>query len=242
MSTKLPVIQGLLNQVDKLVLGGGLAYTFAKAQGIPIGSSLCEEGMIETAKDLIKEAEEKGKNMYLPIDAVCAPGFPKEPMALEDTKTFDMVPGAGVEDGWMGLDVGPKTIELFREALTGCSKIIFNGELLHRRKRMSDSLSFVMLILCAIAFSPRQVPWECSKSSLSTRELRHSLTLSRIVRKQEAFPLSVEEIAWLLSRSSERPRPSRTFRLAEVQRLSCSPEISCQESLRSKTFLFERTA
>lgn len=160
MSTKLPVIKGLLNQVDKLVLGGGLAYTFAKAQGIPIGSSLCEEGMIETAKDLMKEAEEKGKKMYLPIDAVCAPGFPKEPMELEDTKTFDMVPGAGIEDGWMGLDVGSKTIALFREALTGCSKIIFNGELLHRRRRISDSLLFVVLIVCAMV---RQVPWEYSK-------------------------------------------------------------------------------
>jgi 3-phosphoglycerate kinase len=135
VSTKLPVIKGLLNQVDTLVLGGGLAFTFAKAQGIPIGSSLCEETMIDTAKELIKEAEEKGKKMYLPIDVVCAPGFPKEPMKLEDTKTFDMIPGAGIEDGWMGLDVGPKTIALFREALKGSSKIIFNGKLLWRRRK-----------------------------------------------------------------------------------------------------------
>ena len=211
MSTKLPVIKGLLNQVDKLVLGGGLAYTFAKAQGIPIGSSLCEEGMIETANDLIKEAEEKGKKMYLPIDAVCAPGFPKEPMELKDTKTFEMVPGAGVEDGWMGLDVGPKTIELFREALTGCSKIIFNGKVLHRRRRMSDSLPFVVLTLCAMDFSPRQVPWECSKSSLSMRELRHLLMLSRIAQKQAAFLLSVEEIVWLPSRPLARPMLSCMF-------------------------------
>jgi phosphoglycerate kinase len=127
VSTKLPVIQGLLNQVDTLVLGGGLAYTFAKAQGIPIGDSLCEESMVDTAKDLLKEADEKGKNFILPIDAVCSQTFPSQPMTLADTKTFDMVPGAGIEDGWMGLDVGPKTVALFAEQLSKASKIVFNG-------------------------------------------------------------------------------------------------------------------
>lgn len=121
------MIKGLLDTVDVLVLGGGLAYTFAKAQGIPIGDSLCEEDMVGTAAELLKEAEEKGKKMVLPIDAVCAPGFPKKPMKLADTKTFDMVPGAGIEDGWMGLDVGPKTVALFDDALSGCAKVVFNG-------------------------------------------------------------------------------------------------------------------
>eukprot|EP00934_Nitzschia_sp_Nitz4_P004330 Nitzschia sp. Nitz4//scaffold119_size111653//39940//41366//NITZ4_004187-RA/size111653-augustus-gene-0.222-mRNA-1//-1//CDS//3329533827//4320//frame0 len=127
VSTKLPVIKGLINQVHILVLGGGLAYTFAKAQGIPIGTSLCEDDMVDTAKELLKEAEEKGKKIFLPVDAVCSQTFPKGEMAKEDTKTFDVVPGAGLEDGWMGLDVGPKTSAIFDEALSKATKIVFNG-------------------------------------------------------------------------------------------------------------------
>mmetsp|Transcript_99183 Transcript_99183/g.286194 ORF Transcript_99183/g.286194 Transcript_99183/m.286194 type:complete len:430 (-) Transcript_99183:117-1406(-) len=127
VSTKLPVIKGLLNQVHILVLGGGLAYTFAKAKGITIGTSLCEEEMVETAKDLIREAEVKGKKLILPIDAVCSKEFPKGEMKMEDTQTFDLVPGNGITDGWMGLDVGPKTAALFDQALTTATKIVFNG-------------------------------------------------------------------------------------------------------------------
>jgi len=110
-----------------LVLGGGLAFTFAKAQGVTIGSSLVEDGMIETAKELMEEAKNKGKKLVLPIDAVCAQSFPKGEMKKEDTKTFDMVPGGGIEDGWMGLDVGPKTTALFRDNLSDATKVVFNG-------------------------------------------------------------------------------------------------------------------
>jgi phosphoglycerate kinase len=127
VSTKLPVIKGLLNQVQILVLGGGLAYTFAKAQGISIGNSLCEEEMVETAKELIKEAELKGKKLVLPIDAICSREFPKGEMKLEDTKTFDMSPGNGIADGWMGLDVGPKTAALFDQVLMTATRVVFNG-------------------------------------------------------------------------------------------------------------------
>lgn len=127
VSTKLPVIKGLLDQVQILVLGGGLAYTFAKAQGASIGNSLCEEDMVETAKELIKEAESKGKKLVLPVDAVASQEFPKGEMKLEDTKTFDLSPGGGIEDGWMGLDVGPKTRSLFDEALSSATRIVFNG-------------------------------------------------------------------------------------------------------------------
>lgn len=104
-----------------------MAYTFAKAMGVSIGTSLCEEEMVETAKQLIKEAESKGKKLIVPVDAVCSKEFPKGEMKLEDTKTFDMVPGGGIEDGWMGLDVGPKTSALFHEALSSATKIVFNG-------------------------------------------------------------------------------------------------------------------
>jgi len=127
VSTKLPVIKGLLNQVQILVLGGGLAYTFAKAQGISIGTSLCEEDMVETAKGIIAEAEAKGKKLVLPIDSVCSKEFPKGEMKMEDTKTFELAPGGGIEDGWMGLDVGPKTAALFNDALSAATKVVFNG-------------------------------------------------------------------------------------------------------------------
>eukprot|EP00538_Stauroneis_constricta_P006598 CAMPEP_0119571448 /NCGR_PEP_ID=MMETSP1352-20130426/44123_1 /TAXON_ID=265584 /ORGANISM="Stauroneis constricta, Strain CCMP1120" /LENGTH=431 /DNA_ID=CAMNT_0007621129 /DNA_START=791 /DNA_END=2086 /DNA_ORIENTATION=- len=128
VSTKLPVIKGLLNSVDTLVLGGGLAFTFIKALGVDVGSSLLEESMIDTARELMEEAKTKGKKLVLPVDAVCSASFPSGPMALKDTKTFDLAPGSqGIEDGWMGLDVGPKTSKVFEEALTGVTKCVFNG-------------------------------------------------------------------------------------------------------------------
>lgn len=127
VSTKLPVIKGLLNQVDTLVLGGGLAYTFMKAKGVTIGTSLCEDEMVDTAKGLIEEAKTKGKTMVLPVDAVASKEFPKGPMKLEDTKTFELVEGGGIEDGWMGLDVGAKTIDAIKVGLSDCTKIVMNG-------------------------------------------------------------------------------------------------------------------
>jgi len=127
VSTKLPVIKGLLNQVNTLVLGGGLCFTFMKAQGISIGSSLVEDDMVDTAKQLIEDAKNMGKQLVLPVDAVCSKEFPREEMKLEDTKTFDLDPDKGIEDGWMGLDVGPKTSELFREKMADATKIVFNG-------------------------------------------------------------------------------------------------------------------
>jgi phosphoglycerate kinase len=127
VSTKLPVITGLVNQVDILVLGGGLAYTFAKANGIKIGTSLCEDDMIETAKAIIVDAKKKGVQLLLPIDAVASKSFPSGPMSINDTKTFDLVAGGGIDDNWMGLDVGPKTSAHFKEGLSEATKIIFNG-------------------------------------------------------------------------------------------------------------------
>lgn len=127
VSTKLPVITGLIDQVQILVLGGGLAYTFAKANGIKIGTSLCEDDMVDQAKEIMAAAEKKGVKLLLPVDCIGTTSFPSGPMSLDDTKTFDMVPGGGVEDGWMGLDVGPKTSALFKEGLADASRIIFNG-------------------------------------------------------------------------------------------------------------------
>eukprot|EP00534_Pseudo-nitzschia_fraudulenta_P000735 CAMPEP_0201123526 /NCGR_PEP_ID=MMETSP0850-20130426/7423_1 /ASSEMBLY_ACC=CAM_ASM_000622 /TAXON_ID=183588 /ORGANISM="Pseudo-nitzschia fraudulenta, Strain WWA7" /LENGTH=433 /DNA_ID=CAMNT_0047390495 /DNA_START=93 /DNA_END=1394 /DNA_ORIENTATION=+ len=127
VSTKLPVITGLVNQVHILVLGGGLAYTFAKAKGIKIGTSLCEDDMVETAKKIIADAKAKGVKLLLPVDAVGSKEFPSGPMSMDDTKTFDLVSGGGIDDDWMGLDVGPKTSALFKEGLSEATKIVFNG-------------------------------------------------------------------------------------------------------------------
>lgn len=128
VSTKLPVIEGLIGSTNTLVLGGGLAFTFLKALGIPIGSSLVEESMIETAKALMERADREGKHIVIPCDAVCAAKFPSAPMNKADTITVDMVEGStGIPDGYMGLDVGPKTIEKFAAALKGSTKLVFNG-------------------------------------------------------------------------------------------------------------------
>jgi phosphoglycerate kinase len=127
VSTKLPVITGLVNQVHILILGGGLAFTFAKANGIKIGTSLCEDDMIETAKAIISDAKNKGVKLLLPIDAVASKSFPSGPMSINDTKTFDLVAGGGIDDNWMGLDVGPKTSAHFKEGVSEATKIIFNG-------------------------------------------------------------------------------------------------------------------
>lgn len=127
VSTKLPVIEGLLGSVDTLVLCGGLSFTFSKALGISVGTSLVEDSMVDTAKGLLERAKKEGKTIVLPVDAVCSQKFPSGPMDEKDTKCFELAPGAGIEDGWMGLDVGPNTISKFKEALTGSTKIIFNG-------------------------------------------------------------------------------------------------------------------
>lgn len=128
VSTKLPVIQGLLSNTDVLVLCGGLAFTFLRAMGLSIGDSLVEESMVDTARDLMAQAQAAGKQLVVPVDSVCAQSFPKGPMDKADTKTVDMTPGSeGIPDGWMGLDAGPKSIARFMEALKGSTKLIMNG-------------------------------------------------------------------------------------------------------------------
>lgn len=127
VSTKLPVIQGLLKNVHILVLQGGLAFTFLAAQGVSIGNSLVEEGMIETARDLMKLAKDTGKTIVLPVDAVCSQTFPSAPMDKTDTKDFDLTVDAGIENGWMGLDIGPKSVKIIGDALQGATKIVVNG-------------------------------------------------------------------------------------------------------------------
>jgi phosphoglycerate kinase len=130
VSTKLPVIRGLLHSVDRVVLAGGLAFTFLKALGVPVGSSLVEADMVDTAKELLDEAMRDHKDIVLPIDNVCARSFPAAGVALSDSdvRTFDLTPGSsGIEDGWMGLDAGPKSLNRYRHVLADARKIVVNG-------------------------------------------------------------------------------------------------------------------
>ena len=120
VSDKLGVINNLLEKVDTLIIGGGMAYTFAKAKGGTIGTSLCEDDRLEYALDMIKKAEEKGVNFLLPTDTVAATEF----AADAESK---VVPTQEIPDGWMGLDIGPETIEKFSAAIKGAGTVIWNG-------------------------------------------------------------------------------------------------------------------
>jgi len=120
VSSKISVIEAMLNKVDKLVLGGGMVFTFLKARGVSVGASLVEDDQLELATKLEKIAADKGVKLYLATDVVLADKF----AADAATKTVDI---ADIEDGWMGLDVGPKTIAELKEGLSDCKTVIWNG-------------------------------------------------------------------------------------------------------------------
>ena len=120
VSDKIEVIENLLDKVDALIIGGGMTYTFIKARGGKIGASLVEEDKLDLANDLIKKAEAKNVKLYLPVDNVIADKFEN------DAKT-DETPVDEVPDGWMGLDIGQKTIEGFSEIIKHSKTILWNG-------------------------------------------------------------------------------------------------------------------
>jgi len=120
VSDKIPVINNLLGKVDKLIIGGGMAYTFFAAQGYGVGTSLLEEDRIEFAKEMIAKAKEKSVELLLPVDTVVAKEFGRD----AEHKT---VPSSAIEADWMGLDIGEKTRELFTNALNDAKTVIWNG-------------------------------------------------------------------------------------------------------------------
>ena len=120
VSDKILVIENLLNLVDTLIIGGGMAYTFLKAEGLEIGNSLLDEAGIEVAKTVTQKAREKGIGLLLPVDTVIADAF----AANANTKIVDVT---AIEPGWMGLDIGPKTIEVFCAALKTARMVVWNG-------------------------------------------------------------------------------------------------------------------
>merc|ERR1719328_918527 len=123
VSTKIPVIESMLDKVDKLVIGGGMVFTFLKARGLSVGNSLVEDDFIDLAKKLEEQAKAKGVEIILPSDVACGDEFP----AGGKEVNFKVVPAEEIPDGWLGLDNGPKATEEIKAALADCKTIIWNG-------------------------------------------------------------------------------------------------------------------
>ena len=124
VSDKLAVVKNLLNKVDTLIVGGGMAYTFLKAKGVAVGKSLCEDEQLGYAKEMLAAAEAKGVKFLLPVDSVVADKFPAEKDASDiQTKVVE----GDIPEGWMGLDIGPKSIELFSDAVKSAKTVVWNG-------------------------------------------------------------------------------------------------------------------
>ena len=120
VSSKIEIINNLLDSVDNLIIAGGMSYTFAKAFGGKIGNSLVEDDKLDLAKELVEKAKEKGVNLLLGTDAKIADSF------SNDAKT-DFAPVKEIPDGWLGLDIGPDTIEEFVEVIKNSKTILWNG-------------------------------------------------------------------------------------------------------------------
>ena len=116
VSSKIAVLESLLAKVDALVIGGGMAYTFLKAQGISVGKSLIEDEMIDTAKNILEKAKSAGIKILLPVDHVVTQQFASD----ADSKVTN---SAAIEDGWMGMDIGPASIENFKNELKDCKTV-----------------------------------------------------------------------------------------------------------------------
>ena len=119
VSDKLAVVKNLLGKVNTLIIGGGMAYTFLKAMGHNIGNSLCENDQLDYAKEMIAKAKELGVELLLPVDNVAADKF--------DPEANTQIVGNDIPEGWMGLDIGPKTIELYSNAIKNAKTVVWNG-------------------------------------------------------------------------------------------------------------------
>jgi phosphoglycerate kinase len=120
VSTKIAILKNLMKKVDNLVIGGGMSYTFAAALGFTHGDSLFEEEMVPVAQEIIEQAKIKGINLYLPVDRICADKF------AEDANVI-FTEDQNVPDGWMGMDAGKKTRELFKQVILDSKTILWNG-------------------------------------------------------------------------------------------------------------------
>ena len=120
ISTKIKILNNLLDKVDNLIIGGGMAYTFLAAMGVTVGSSPYEEEMIPVAREVIRQAHTKGIDLYLPIDNICGDSF------SNDANTM-VTQHNNIPDGWEGLDIGPRTIKKFTKIINASRTILWNG-------------------------------------------------------------------------------------------------------------------
>ena len=120
VSDKIKVIENLIDKVDTLIIGGGMAYTFLRAAGYSIGTSLCEDDRLELANELVKKARGKGVNFLLPVDNIIAREYAEDAVNMK-------IYSDSIPDGWMGLDIGPTTRELFSKSIAGAGTVIWNG-------------------------------------------------------------------------------------------------------------------
>ena len=120
VSSKISVIENLLDKVDTLIIGGGMSYTFSKALGGTIGKSLCEDDYLQYALDMLKKAEDKGVKLLLPVDNVIGDDF------SNDANT-QVVKRGEIPDGWEGMDIGPETEKIFCEAVADAKTVVWNG-------------------------------------------------------------------------------------------------------------------
>ena len=122
VSSKITIIENILDKVDHLIIGGGMTFTFIKAQGGSIGDSICEDDKMELALEIMKQAEAKNVQIHLPVDVIAANAFSND----ADTQILDVTQ---IPDGWQGLDAGPKSKEIFHNVVMQCKTILWNGPL-----------------------------------------------------------------------------------------------------------------
>lgn len=120
VSDKILILEQLINKANNIIIGGGMAFTFVKAQGGAIGKSLVEEDKLQTALNILADAKSKGVNIYIPVDAVVADNFAND----ANKKTVDI---KAIPDGWMGLDIGPATEKIYAEVIANSKTILWNG-------------------------------------------------------------------------------------------------------------------
>ena len=122
VSSKITIIENILDKVDHLIIGGGMTFTFIKAQGGKVGDSICEDDKMELALEILKQAKEKNVQIHLPVDVLAANAFDNN----ADTQVVDVT---AIPDGWQGLDAGPKSKAIFDEVVNQCKTILWNGPL-----------------------------------------------------------------------------------------------------------------
>jgi phosphoglycerate kinase len=120
VSDKILILEQLIKKADNIIIGGGMAFTFVKAQGGKIGKSLVEEDRLQKALDILADAKKLGVNIYIPVDAICADNFSNE----ANTQTCDV---KNIPDGWMGLDIGPATEKIYSDVISKSKTILWNG-------------------------------------------------------------------------------------------------------------------